>query len=126
MISRIHSTTVIVSNQDTALEVYVGKLGWEKRADNPFGDGFRWLTVAPVGAETELVLGTADAYGVAADVTARSSGISLVTNDIDATYAELSERGVRFTQPPERMPWGAKATWFSDPDGNTFFLAEQP
>jgi catechol 2,3-dioxygenase-like lactoylglutathione lyase family enzyme len=126
MITRIHSTTVLVSDQDKALEFYVGKLGWEKRADAPFGEvgESRWLTVAPQGAETELVLGVAadyDAKPVSAGV---SSGISLTVEDLDSTYATLTERGVEFEKPPETMPWGAKAAWMKDPDGNTFFLSE--
>ena len=40
------------------------------------------------------------------------------------TYEELSKRDVAFQQPPERMPWGSLSTWFSDPDGNGYFLAE--
>ncbi|PRY02141.1 VOC family protein [Allonocardiopsis opalescens] len=125
MISRIHSTTVLVRDQEEALAFYVGKLGWEKRADNSFGEGSRWLTVAPPGAATELVLGMAADYGRPEGTVSSDCGISLVTPDIDAAYAELSAKGVRFRQAPEPMPWGAKATWLSDPDGNTFFLSEE-
>jgi catechol 2,3-dioxygenase-like lactoylglutathione lyase family enzyme len=126
MISRIHSTTVLVSDQDKALDFYVNKLGFQKRADNPYGDGSRWLTVAPEGADTELVLGMAKDYGVAEAATSPrvDCGISLVTGDIEAAYRTLKDRGVEFRQPPEAMPWGTKATWFTDPDGNTFFLSE--
>jgi catechol 2,3-dioxygenase-like lactoylglutathione lyase family enzyme len=118
---------VFVADQDEALDFYVTKLGWEKRADNPFGEGSRWLTVAPPGAATELVLGLARDYG--ADQVANNPqadcGISLLSSDIDATYQTLVERGVQFRHPPEAMPWGTKATWFSDPDGNTFFLSQE-
>ena len=54
----------------------------------------------------------------------KETGITLVAPDIDATYATLTARGVRFKQPVEVMPWGDKATWFSDLDGNEFFLVE--
>jgi hypothetical protein len=36
----------------------------------------------------------------------------------------LSGRGVTFDGPPEQMPWGAKATWLNDPDGNSFFVTD--
>lgn len=126
MITRIHSTTVLVSDQDKSLEFYVGKLGWEKRADSPFGEdgASRWLTVAPKGAETELVLGTAAMYEQRPTSAIVSSGISFTVEDLDATYATLTERGVAFEKPPETMPWGTKAAWLHDPDGNTFFLSE--
>jgi catechol 2,3-dioxygenase-like lactoylglutathione lyase family enzyme len=52
MISYIHSTTVIVKDQDAALDFYTNKLGWEKRNDNDMGNGERFLTVAPKGATT--------------------------------------------------------------------------
>lgn len=126
MITRIHSTTVLVGDQDKALEFYIGKLGWEKRADLPFGDdgGSRWLTVAPKGAETELVIGQASAYEQPPVSGQVSSGISFTVEDLDATYATLTERGVEFEKPPEIMPWGTKAARLKDPDGNTFFLSE--
>ena len=47
---------VPVTDQDRALEFYVGTLGFEVRIDGPFGDGGRWLEVAPPGAATTLAL----------------------------------------------------------------------
>ncbi len=44
--------------------------------------------------------------------------------DIDATYETLTARGVAFKTPVAVMPWGTKATWFFDPDGNEFCLTE--
>ena len=35
MISRIHSTTIVVNDQDAALDFYVNKLGWDKAMDSP-------------------------------------------------------------------------------------------
>jgi catechol 2,3-dioxygenase-like lactoylglutathione lyase family enzyme len=124
MITRIHSTTIVVSDQDAALDFYVKTLGWEMAMDNPMGPGMRWLTVVPPGAETQLVLAHRSWYkeGHAALSPGGFTGISLVASDIDATFATLTERGVKFKQPVEVMPWGQKATWFFDPDGNEFFL----
>ena len=124
MISRIHSTMIAVSDQDAALEYYVNVLGWEKRLDNLLGGGTRFLTVAPPGAATELSLADPTWSGESVKVGAET-GITLASPDIDATYAELSRRGVNFTQPVAVMPWGQKATWFADPDGNEFFLAAE-
>ena len=121
MFTYIHSTTIIVSNQDAALDFYVNKLGWEKRIDNPVEENYRFLTVAPPGAQTELVLGPAHIHGVEPGKGIQS-GISLIVDNIDETYRTLTERGVQFTQPPDTMPWGDRATWLVDPDGNTFFV----
>jgi len=37
-------------------DFYVNKLGFEKRTDNPIGPDMRWVTVAPPGGKTEIVL----------------------------------------------------------------------
>lgn len=120
MIEYIHSTAVIVQNQDIALDFYVNKLGWEKRLDNDMG-GMRFLTVAPKGAQTELVLGSPAMYG---DQQGVGNGISLISDDVDQTYQDLKAKGVQLRQEaPEMMPWGAKGFNFSDPDGNEFFVS---
>jgi catechol 2,3-dioxygenase-like lactoylglutathione lyase family enzyme len=121
--SHIHSATVPVTDQDAALDFYVNTLGWEKAMDQPIPGGGRWLTVVPPGATTQLVLADATWYG-AERLANKETGITLVAPDIDGTYATLTARGVRFKQPVEVMPWGDKATWFSDLDGNEFFLVE--
>ena len=129
MISYIHSTTIIVSDQERALDFYVNTLGWEKRIDAMMGDGYRFLTVAPVDGQAELALGAAQMFTIppGAGITRGrgmegASGISFAVDDVDATYRALVERGVQFSGPPEQMPWGDKATWMMDPDGNRFFL----
>ena len=54
---QIKLTSVMVDDQDKALEFYTTKLGFVKTHDIPMGP-FRWLTVtAPEGAEgVDLVL----------------------------------------------------------------------
>jgi len=128
MMTRLHSTTIVVGDQEEALRFYVDTLGWEKREDNQMGPGMRFLTVVPPGAQTGIVLGQPEVYGQQPPTTIGTesgTGISLMTDDIAATYAELSAKGVKFKQPPDTMPWGAKATWFSDPFGNEYFLVEE-
>lgn len=124
MITHIHSATLMVEDQDVALDFYVGKLGWEKRADAQYGDEARWVEVGPSEAVTALALVRPDDVGTPPEEAGKYKGISLMTDDIDSTYITLSDRGVTFIQPPEQMPWGARATWFEDPDGNLLFLVE--
>lgn len=69
--------------------------------------------VAPEDAEAE-------------DLTGRFVGASLHTDDIEATYRTLRERGVKFTAPPERQPWGGVLAHFEDPDGNVLTLLGDP
>jgi predicted enzyme related to lactoylglutathione lyase len=43
--------------------------------------------------------------------------------DIEATYRELSERGVRFRSPPQRMHFGWWSL-FEDPGGTRYALGQ--
>lgn len=124
MFKKIHSAVVIVSDQDAALDFYVNTLGWEKRLDNPMGPDMRFITVAPKGAEMELVLGSTAMYNPA-DGKGIPNGITLIVDDVDATYAELSAKNVTFGMKPETMPWGPRGADFQDPDGNSFFLTSE-
>ena len=128
MIKYIHSATILVTDQDRAIDFYVNTLGFEKRDDRPYGDppgASRWVVVAPPGAQTALALARPEDMGAGADAGGGYKGISLIADDVNATYEELSARGGAFTAQPQRMPRGALATWFTDPDGNSFFLTEQ-
>ena len=123
MISYIHSATVAVSDQRKALDFYVNALGWEKALDVPMGEAESFITVVPPGATTQLALAPAHWLGPDHKV-GGPAGISCVTSDIDETYKTLTARGVKFKEPISVMPWGQKATWFYDQDGNEFFLVE--
>jgi uncharacterized glyoxalase superfamily protein PhnB len=37
---------------------------------------------------------------------------------VDREYERLLEMGVPIVKPPTTYPWGRRATWFRDPDGN--------
>lgn len=124
MIKNLHSTPVYVNDQEAALAFYTGTLGFRVVDDNPMGES-RWLVVAPQGGETGISLqlpggmGQGDNPGTVGGHT----GISLVTEDVQKLYDDLTARGVKFEGEPESMPWGGKGAHFSDPDGNMFFVA---
>jgi catechol 2,3-dioxygenase-like lactoylglutathione lyase family enzyme len=124
MFAHIHSATVIVADQDAALDFSTNTLGWEKALDAEYGEGLRFVTVVPPGATTQLALIRQRWFGGEWQ-TSSHTDISRVTHDIDATYATLKARGVTFKQPVEMMPWGQKAAWFLDLDGNELFLMEE-
>ena len=120
-ITEIARVIVPVSNQDRAIEFYVGTLGFEKLADVPYGDGERWVEVAPPGARTAIALATpmGGAIGV-------MTGISFRTEDAGADHAELKARGVDVD--PEVVRMGDPVPpmfFFRDPDGNTLHVAEE-
>lgn len=126
MFTAVYTTTVFVTDQDRALDFYVNKLGFEQRADMPMGPQSRWIEVVPPGAQTALLLYKptpempgADTFEIAQSRVGQSTGILLTTDDINATYKDLSTRGVAFPTPPEQQAWGWWAT-VADPDGNSF------
>jgi catechol 2,3-dioxygenase-like lactoylglutathione lyase family enzyme len=112
-ITGVGTVGVPVTDQDRAVEFYVGQLGFEKRRDMPFGDG-RWIEVAPPGAATTIAL-------VPAGVPA---GIRLMTEDAGSDHAELRSRGVDADPEVLRFPDAPAMFAVRDPDGNALILVE--
>jgi predicted enzyme related to lactoylglutathione lyase len=121
MISYVKFLGVCVSNQDRAIEFYTKKLGFKLKTDAPFENGQRWIELEIPGAQTQIVLftpkGQEDRIGAFVNT-------SLACDDLDKTYEEYQSRGVEFTTPPTKQPWGSFAM-FKDPDGNTFVLSSE-
>ncbi|MBK5188567.1 MAG: VOC family protein [Gemmatimonadaceae bacterium] len=125
MISHIHATTIVVSNQDKAIEFFVDVLGWQKTEDAPMGPAMRWVTVAPPGAATNISLSLPSWYTQKPSLEMGiNTGLAFATPDMKRTFKELTKRGVHFKGEPEMMPWGKLGVWFTDPDGNEYFMAE--
>ncbi|MEV4224357.1 VOC family protein [Nonomuraea sp. NPDC049725] len=116
LISHIVTVTVPVSDQDEAHAFYTGVLGFEVRTDNPFPMG-RWLTVAPKGAESTLLL--ASWFPSMAPI----GGLVLSSPGVDALAERLREHGVAAEGPTDE-PWG-KQLLFSDPFGNGFVVSQE-
>src|SRR5690242_12533824 len=117
-VETIEMTTITVNDQDAALDFYTNQAGFEKRVDNSFGP-VRFIVVAPKGSRAGLVLQAAQMNH---KVAGGSTGIVFGSSDVEATYQEMSNRGVTFIQKPTTKPWGAVEAIFSDPDGNSFSL----
>jgi catechol 2,3-dioxygenase-like lactoylglutathione lyase family enzyme len=124
-----------VDDQEKALEFYTRTLGWEVRADVTMDEwNFRWLVVGPPGHDdVGLVLmpvpapPTLDAESSSqlAQMVAKGAGgtLFLETDDCQASYNELSARGVVFNDPPTPQPYGTD-TSFRDPSGNNIRLTQ--
>jgi catechol 2,3-dioxygenase-like lactoylglutathione lyase family enzyme len=121
-VSKIANVCIPVADQDRMIDFYVDTLGMEKRSDVPFGNGYRWVEVAPAGADTVIALAPPPEGQPSGKV---QTGISLQTSDIDAVHADLKAHGVdvdaeisRFGDPVPPI------CWFRDPEGNTLMLVE--
>ena len=121
-ISKISTVVIPVADQDRALEFYVDTLGFEKRTDTPFGNGYSWVEVAPADAVTTIAIVPPPPDKPTGNV---ETGIALQTNDIDADHADMKAAGVDVDPEVSRM--GAPVPpmfWFRDPDGNTLLVVE--
>ena len=121
MIKSIKFVNIPVADQDRALAFYTEKLGFRIQTDQPFSEQQRWIELSIPGADTGITLFTPDQHrGRIGDFT----GISFLTDDVQHTYEELSSRGVEFTGPPSKQPWGTFAM-FKDADGNQFVVSSR-
>jgi catechol 2,3-dioxygenase-like lactoylglutathione lyase family enzyme len=120
-ISQVGTVIVPVSDQDAAIAFYTGKLGFEKRLDVPFGNGDRWVEVAPAGADTTIAI----VKPRPGEPTGIETRIALSSSDIDADHAELKARGVDVDDEVSRMGDPVPPMFFlRDQDGNKLFVVQ--
>ena len=121
-ISKLGTVVVPVSDQERAIGFYVDTLGFEKRTDVPFGNGYRWVEVAPEGVETTIAIVPPPPGKPTGNV---ETGIALNTDDVDADHADLQAAGVDVDPEVSRMGDPVPPLfWFRDPDGNTLMVVE--
>jgi predicted enzyme related to lactoylglutathione lyase len=123
MLEKVFYTTVLVSDQDRALDFYTNVLGLEQRAENPTPDGPRFLTVGVKGDEFQLVLWPGTPGQAQPALGAPPPSVTIETDDVRGTVEELKSRGVDFITDVLEFPWGYVAQ-FHDPDGNRLQLRE--
>ena len=132
-ISQIQLVMIPTTNQERSIAFYES-LGFEKRNDVPWSDGYRWVELYPPGAPTGVALvppGPGDPVPI-------QTGIILDTDDIDDTHAALRSKGVDVDADVARVGAaieiriGAVQTadpvppmfWFRDPDGNSLLVVQ--
>ena len=123
MLKKLLYISVLVSDQDRALDFYTDVLGFEKRVDGPTTDGPRFLSVGLEGQDFELILwpGTP---GQAQPVQGRvPATYTIETENCRQAFEELKSRGVTFETDVLEYPWGYIAL-FLDPDGNRLQVRE--
>jgi catechol 2,3-dioxygenase-like lactoylglutathione lyase family enzyme len=132
-ITQLQLVVVPSTDQDRSLAFYEA-LGFERRNDTPWGDGYRWVEVYPPGGTAGMAL----VPPRPGDPTGAQTGIILNTEDIDATHAEMEARGVDVDAEVARVGVPAAIRigavelvgpmppmfWFRDPDGNALLMVE--
>ena len=120
-ITQVGRVMVPVGDQDEAIAFYTSRLDFELVADVPFGDGERWVEVAPAagGVALALVPPRGDYQ------TGRMTGIAWETPDARAAHDELKAKGVDV----DADLMGGDGTvpmlfFFRDHDANTLMIVE--
>jgi catechol 2,3-dioxygenase-like lactoylglutathione lyase family enzyme len=121
-VNKIATVVVPVSDQEATVKFYVEKLGFKKRVDVPFDEGYHWIEVA-LGDEVTTVALAPPPPGKPTGN--RETGISLQTDDIDAFHAQLKADGVDVDPEVSRMGDPVPPLfWLRDPEGNTLMVVQ--
>lgn len=136
MFTDIAITPMYVTDQDQALDFYVGKLGFQIEADFDLGN-MRWLTVHLPSAPQRRVLlqriGDATATGspetatMLRELTERgtTSWMILESDDVHADHERLVAAEVEITEEPTDQMYGTDMA-IRDPFGNQIRITQPP
>ena len=126
--NKVKIISVLVLDQDAALEFYTRKLGFELREDQPFGES-RWVTISlPKNSEVTVALElakTPDDKAIVGKQGGSHAFLGLDTSDCTGDYKRMKPLGVKFLGEPQSGPWGT-GVQFEDLYGNKIFLSQEP
>ena len=118
-LNQIDIISIPVTNQKAEKDFYQKILGFELVRENPMSDDTQWIQLAPSSASSSsITLVTWFDKMPPGSI----QGLVIGTNNIEADYEELTQRGVKLS-PIQDAPWG-KSAMFNDPDGNGWVLQQ--
>ena len=118
MVEGVIGVIIWTEKLDRLAGFYRDKLGLEPHSVRPDFISFRWGDMRlSVGEHSQVSGRNRDPFRVM---------VNLGVSDIHATHKSLVSKGVAFSRPPEQEHWGGWVATFSDPDGNTLQLMQQP
>jgi len=118
----VGAVCVPVSDQDRAIDFYTRTLGFEVLMDMPYGEGERWVEVAPKSGGTSLAL-VPSGHGVGAGSPSR---IIFDSPDVRADVEALRARGVEVDDSMVAGGGGAPPiVSFRDQDGNHHMIVQR-
>ncbi|GIW63075.1 MAG: glyoxalase [Patescibacteria group bacterium] len=123
MTNKIMAIALVVSSLERAIDFYQNKLGLKiSRADNGYAE------LATECAVLELMTKETLPNKIQALISNKSQPKAYYAfaqvEDVDVLYKELKEKGVEFIARPQTMPWGQRAAYFTDPDGNIWEISQ--
>jgi predicted enzyme related to lactoylglutathione lyase len=121
MIENMTHVMIFVKDYDEALNFYTNKLGFIKVTDVSPVSGWRFLSVAPKGQGTEIILHKP----IAAMQGEEETSLMFKVENCKKTCNELRSKGVVIIKEPEEAPYGIQAQ-IADLYGNPLWLIEPP
>ena len=109
-----------VADVDRAKTFYVERLGFAVDVDRVIAEGVRVVQLTPPGSACSIGFGTGMAVYEATPGSIR--GLHLLVDDIEASRAELVERGLEIGE--IQGGGGVSYAGFEDPDGNGWVLQQ--
>lgn len=119
-ITQVGRVIITVADQDQAIAFYTSKLDFEKRADIAYGEGSRWVEVAPPGSAATIALVPPMGEGNPG----KQTGVVLDSDDVEAAHTELRARGVDVDAAIMRGSDVPSMFWFRDQDGNVLLMVQ--
>lgn len=141
MIKKISCVEIPVSSMDRSVDFYENVLGLKKEYEHPVWTSFdlRGTSFALAASGTRRREKTEETcrscspcvFGLAArkadrneDAPSATYVLYLEVENLDSTYEELRQKGVRFAVEPREQTWGGKTAVMLDPDGNILVLGQ--
>ncbi|PYQ48222.1 MAG: glyoxalase [Acidobacteria bacterium] len=126
--NKVKIISLLVLDQDAAIEFYTKKLGFRLLEDKPFGES-RWVTIGlpnqkDLTLALELVTAAEDKALVGKQAGSHAF-LGLDTSDCLADYRRMKSLGVKFLGEPQSGPWGT-GVQLEDLYGNKLFLSQEP
>jgi catechol 2,3-dioxygenase-like lactoylglutathione lyase family enzyme len=126
--NRVKIVSMLVLDQDAAIEFYTRKLGFDVLGDKPFGES-RWVTISlPKDGDLTLALElakTADDKAIVGKQGGSHAFLGLDTSDCVGDYKRMKPHGVKFLGEPQSGPWGT-GVQCEDLYGNKIFISQEP
>jgi catechol 2,3-dioxygenase-like lactoylglutathione lyase family enzyme len=119
---RLELVPVPVSDVDRAKQFYL-QAGFGDLHDTQVTETMRVVQLTPPGSSCAIVFGTG--MGPITDMVPGSvKGLHLVVDDMEATRAALTGRGIELSDVDDMA--GVLYSFFNDPDGNMWALQQWP
>jgi predicted enzyme related to lactoylglutathione lyase len=118
MIKGLKFAGIPTRDQAKAVAFWTDKVGFRVMTDQPMGNQC-WIELGIGKSDTRIVLFTPPGHE---DRVGSFFNGSFACDDVEATWKQMTAKGVEFSSPPKKESWGTSAI-FKDADGNSFVLS---